>query len=115
MTDSAEKNASRVTVGDVDYYYAAPVYPDVKAKLEEGEKVPVWIREEKGADYAGWINGQKFVVRSSEGADTPRMVPPAIAGNLWDGREAERAHRADIEQRKREAARPLNEMPEYIR
>lgn len=118
MADSAARQttASRQqSVGDVDYYYSGKVNAAAKAAIEAGDLVPVWIREDKGADYWGAINGQGFVVRSSEGMDRPRMVPEAIAGNLRDGREQERAVREEINRRQREMARPLAEMPEYVR
>lgn len=115
--DSAPRTkvASPATVGEADYYYAGRVKHSVKASLEEGAKVPVWVTEDKGADYWGQINGQAFVIRSTEGQDRPRMVPPALASNYITGRQAERELRREIERRTRLGDRPLSEMPEFVR
>lgn len=86
--DSAAQvtTASPVTVGDVDYFYTGKVRTQVKALLEEGERVPVWIQ---GDDFWGEVNGQGFIIRSTDEIGRPRMVPVGLAECFNNSRKAE--------------------------
>jgi hypothetical protein len=112
-TDAA--SPAKQTVGDVDYFYSGRPRPAVIRKLEVGAKVPVWIQEDNGANYWGSINGQGFQIRTSEGMDRPRMVPPALAGNYKDGHESEREAKRALRKLQEQMKRGLSDMPEYVR
>lgn len=113
MDSAAQKTtASPVTVGDVDYFYTGKVRTQVKPILERGEKVPVWIQ---GPDFWGEINGQGFIIRSTDETNAPRLVPPALAECYNNGRKAEQDAKRALEALIRSMQpRSLDDIPTYV-
>ncbi len=113
MDSAVAKTASPVTVGDVDYFYVGKVRSAIKPVLEQGEKVPVWIQ---GADYWGEVNGQGFIIRSTDESAAPRMVPPALADSYNNGRKQDIEAQRAIDRLRRQAnPQNLAEIPTYVR
>lgn len=112
MDSAVAKTASPVTVGDVDYFYVGKIRA-IKAKLELGAKVAVWIQ---GPDYWGSVNGQAFQIRSTDESGTPRMVPPALAESYNNGRKQDIEAQRAIDRLRRSAnPQSLAEIPTYVR